>query len=234
VTKAQTSPADVAAGVQLTSTLKADAATVAELVELLTDAYGDAYMAGAHAAQMQGAAVLTADLAQALATVNWSAWKPGYAAAADKVKGAGLADLLGQADITIKGITETNLERMGNALSQGLANGDDVGTIARTIGDLTTSAGNAQAQLIAVTEVARAQIAGTVDQFTEAGIDQFDLLTESDACAECLDVADDNPHDLSDSDAYPPIHPRCRCAITAVVKTGGGDAPTEEDADDDE
>lgn len=207
-------------------------ATVAQATSILKDLYGDSYLAGVHAAddQLGSAAVITSDLDGVLAGMSWDNWEPGYAAAADKVSGAGLSELLDQADITIKGVTQTNLERMGNALAQGLSQGLGPDEISRSIRDLTTTAGNSQAQLISVTETARAQSAGTLDTFTDSGIAQFDGIAESDACPICLDWVDENPHDLGDD--VPPLHPRCRCAIAAVVNTSASSVPTDDDDDD--
>lgn len=228
-------PDDDDANSEFQASLTARPATVAQATSILKDLYGDSYLAGVHAAadQLGGAAVITSDLDGVLAPMSWDSWEPGYAAAADKVSGTGLSELLDQADITIKGVTKTNLERMGNALAQGLSQGLGPDEIGRTIRDLTTSAGNSQAQLISVTETARAQSAGTLDTFTDSGITQFDGIAESDACPVCLDWVDENPHDLGDE--VPPIHPRCRCAIAAVVNTSASSAPVddEDDSDDD-
>jgi SPP1 gp7 family putative phage head morphogenesis protein len=148
------------------------------------------------------------------------------------VSGAGLQALLGQADVQISGFSDTMLTRLGNALAQGLAAGDSTGTISASIQSTFDDVAASQADLIAVTEVARAQTAGTIDAYNDSGIGRFDLITEADACPVCLDVESDNPHDVDDSDAQPPIHPRCRCAVTAVITTGASSDETDDSSDD--
>lgn len=123
--------------------------------------------------------------------------------------------MLDQAEITVKGITDTNLDRIGQALANGIARGDSVDTIAQAIGDMVGGETNQRAEMIARTEVSRAMAQATVDTYTQNGIEEVDLLV-MDPCPECELIAEDNPHPLADAPKVP-IHPNCRCALGPVI-----------------
>ena len=155
--------------------------------------------------------------------INWDTWKPGDTEAALKTADGGLKDLLDQVNLTIKGINETTMDRLGNILSEGLAAGNGPNDIARDMRDYIDDP--ARAEMIATTEANRAQTDATSDQLQEMGFSQFDWLAYDGACEECLDLEDNNPWDM-DSD-QPPDHPNCRCSIV-----GSGEATQSEDSGD--
>lgn len=122
-------------------------------------------------------------------------------------------DLLDRAGITIKNITDTQMDQISTAVRDGLMNGDPASVIAGRI-----NAGlldEPRAQLIAVTEGNRAYNAATTDSYQAAGISQFNWNAYDDACPECLDLEAGSPYDVSDE--TPPDHPNCRCFQTAVI-----------------
>lgn len=147
--------------------------------------------------------------------IDWDTWKPGDTEAALKTADGGLKDLLDQVNLTIRGIDDTTMNRLGNILSEGLAAGNGPDDIARDMRDYVGDP--ARAEMIATTEANRAQTDATSDQLQEMGFSQFDWLAYDGACEECLDLEDNNPWDM-DSD-QPPDHPNCRCSIV-----GSGEA----------
>ena len=155
--------------------------------------------------------------------IDWDTWKPGDTEAALKTADGGLKDLLDQVNLTIRGIDDTTMNRLGNILSDGLAAGNGPDDIARDMRDYVGDP--ARAEMIATTEANRAQTDATSDQLQEMGFNQFDWLAYDGACEECLDLEDNNPWDM-DSD-QPPDHPNCRCSIVGSVEA----TPSEDSGD---
>ena len=148
--------------------------------------------------------------------INWDTWTPGDTEAALKTADGGLSDLLDQVNLTIRGINDTTMNRLGNILSDGLAAGNGPNDIARDMRDYIEDP--ARAEMIATTEANRAQTAATSEQLDAMGFSQFDWLAYDGACDECLDQEAQNPHDLSDD--QPPGHPNCRCSIVGSGEAG--------------
>lgn len=201
-----------------------------DVAGVLDGLYTDAYLAGTKSAVDQlGGAIISTDLSQAVTSINWDTWKPGHARAAAKVAAddhsSGLARLLADADITINGIEGTRLDNLARVLADALANGDSVDTLAGALSDLTSS--TAQAELIAVTETARAMSAASIDLYRANGADGFDVLLGSNPCAVCEDEAQNNPHSLGDDP--PPYHPRCQCAVAGSFTVPSPDGDTSQE-----
>lgn len=187
--------------------------STAELEKVLSDLHGDAYLQGAH----EAATATNGDVPAFLRPVvegmpddYWDKWKPGFADAAVKDADGGLKELLDQADVTIKGLTDSAIDRMGNVLADGLARGDSFQTTAKAVTDIV--ADPARADVIANTEFARAMSAANVDTYAANGVEQVDWIAEDDACQACLDNEDGSPYDLGDAPTVPE-HPDCRCAV---------------------
>jgi SPP1 gp7 family putative phage head morphogenesis protein len=151
------------------------------------------------------------------AGIDWNNWQPGDIGAAAQTADGALRDLLDDQDIIIRSILDTNLDRMGNVIGDGLARGASVDEIARNISDLLTDP--SRAEMIATTEANRAQTAAAAEQLDAMGYTQFDWMAYDGACDECLDEEANNPHDLSDD--QPPGHPNCRCAIVGSGEVSG-------------
>ena len=185
------------------------------MVKAIRDIYGDSGMAGTIAAiqQVGSGAAVGSGIAGLVSDMDWSKWVPGHPSAALKVANGGLRDLLQGANINLKGIDRTTLDRLGNALADGLTNGSTSKEIASALNDIVGDPH--RAQMIATTESNRAFVASTIDNYRESGVEQFDWLAYDDACPECADAEANNPHDLSDD--TPPAHPNCRCAVAAVI-----------------
>lgn len=139
----------------------------------------------------------------------WDTWVPGDEAASDLLDNGGLRTLLDAVELTIKGMTDTTLDRMGTLLAEGAARGDSVDTIARALGDIVDDP--KRAYQIADTELARAMSAATTDVMRGNGTETMDWLVSDGCCDECREGEADSPHPLSDADLIP-AHPGCRCA----------------------
>ena len=191
---------------------------LSDLTDALNAAYGDSYVTGLMVAAQQTGASVVAGLGQMALPSSpaewasfWDAWKPGNAPAADLLSDGGLEDLLARTDVTISGIEGTTLDRLGNLLADGVANGDSVDTIAGTLGDFVDNPD--RAYQIADTETARAVSSAAVDGYEAAGVQEVDWLVSPGACQECQDYADAGPYVLGDAPAQP-AHPVCRCSYS--------------------
>ena len=188
------------------------------LAGVLHNIYADAWVAGQRvAADMAGTRVGgTSTMAVYANDIDWNAWKPGDADAALKAADGGLRAMLDAADVTVKDIGQSTIDRIGNVIGQGLDNGDSNATIASAINDLIDDP--ARADLIASTETARAMNESQADQYQTLGFSQFEWIAYDGACEICQDAEDNNPHDWSDD--RPPGHPRCRCGLVGIGDTG--------------
>lgn len=140
----------------------------------------------------------------------WNTWAPGDIHASQLLDDGGFQELLGS--ISIKGMDDTLLSRMGTALAEGAARGDSVDTIARSLGSIVDDP--KRAYTIANTELARAISAASNATYLANGIRQWNWLLSPGACPLCQDKAAADPHDMGDP--YPPAHPHCRCSSSPV------------------
>ena len=146
--------------------------------------------------------------------------------------GGNFQELLGKRNITLQGISDTSVQRINNAIQNGIANGNT----AKEIGDSLSAIINdpTRADVIAITETNRAYNASFVDQLQQTGYDQFEWLAYEGACDNCLEQ--EGLHDISDD--YPPEHPSCRCvavmpqdATSSDQTTDSSDSPDSANAD---
>lgn len=197
-----------------------------DLEQILRQMIADGYLAGLHTASTQSGGYITSELGQVAADVDWSAWTPGDADAALAAADGGLAELLDQAGITVRGISGTLLDQLGNVIADGLAAGDNLDSIASSLFGIVGD--ESRAERIAHTETARAVDVATMDTYAANGIGQYEVLVADGACSECEDIADGNPYPVDDGGQVP-VHPWCRCA-SAPIYTPGADegAPVEQ------
>ncbi len=172
----------------------------------LTGVYGAGVQLGDDSVDVGGSAGV------AVASTDWGSWVPGDASASSLVADGGLHDLLNTADITVKGIADSVLDQVGNRIAAGLGDGWSSEKIGRNISDLIGS--DSRAMMIAHTEVARAQTAGSMEAYRASGVGTWDLITSDGACIFCLSIAEANPHPVMDTGDTPPEHPWCRCAAS--------------------
>lgn len=190
----------------------------AQLVAVLRELYGDAYLAGSHvAAKLAGGSVVAA-LTDIESDVDWGKWSPGWGEAAAKDASGGLARLLAQAEVTIRGITDSALDRLGDTLAAGIKAGDSGDTIAAAM--RAQLADPKRCELVTRTEVARAMTAASMDTYAENGVELVQMLT-ADPCPECEALADETANGVTiDQAPQPPIHPNCRCSLAPVIGAG--------------
>jgi hypothetical protein len=160
--------------------------------------------------------------------VDWGAWKPGDYEAAEQVAGPGLRQLLAETGVRIKSITDSRLEELSDVLERTLASDEttremngpkpltlSVQSLTEQLKDVLDNPVNAE--LVAWTEISRAQSAAAEREYAESGVIEVDLSTAHDdrVCPICDAVADENPHPLGS--VHLPLHPRERCALVPAA-----------------
>ena len=181
------------------------------LGDLLRKIYAEGYLSGVKAAA-DSANVDIKVIDQTTGTaggINWDTWKPGNPEAASLVADGGLQDLLDSADLVLQGITDTTVDELGNVLSRGLGDGLSPDSIARMMRDYLDG-DNSRAEIIATTELNRAQTQAQGDELQGLGFDRFEWIAYDSACEICSE-RDGNV--FMWDDPMPPEHPMCRCSI---------------------
>lgn len=220
-----------AAGADPAEHVRALSVDTSGLDTLLREMYGDAWLVGYHAGELSiekaGGAPRQVAWASSIDTavpsaVDWDAWVPGSPdaaalAAASADGSTGLARLLVDAGVTIRGIEGTTLDTLGNTLAASLARGDSVATAAADLDVILNN--RARAEIIAQTEMARAMTAATLDSYRENAIEAREWLLSDGACPLCEENADAGVVLLSDDfpNGDAPVHPSCVCAEAPVV-----------------
>jgi SPP1 gp7 family putative phage head morphogenesis protein len=201
---------------QIASTSLASAlsqkANTAQFEEVLNALWSDAYSAGHAAGRVQTGIDIKA----------LDGFTPGEALG-PMPSGLSWTEALLQANIELRGITRTTLDRMGKLIVDGVANGTTVDRLARDIDDYLGD--SKRAELIAHTETARMATLGSEAAYRDAGVSQWNLVISAGACPVCIGIAANNPHRVGDRN-QPPVHPRCRCAMAPVetsIKNPFGD-----------
>lgn len=202
----------------------------------IADARADGYASGALALAAEEDVAALGVLATGEAEYGsikqyWDDWKPGDVRASELLDNGGFKSLLDDAGVTVQGIADTTLDRMGTLLADGAAKGLSVDELADQLHSLVNDPNRAYS--IANTELARATSAATADTFEENGIEQWEWLVSDGACDECEAEADSGPRSLGDD--QPPLHPSCRCAMTPVPGSYRAPEPrADEDVPDDQ
>jgi hypothetical protein len=163
--------------------------------------------------QAAGAAVLQSIYQDATdVATQYAVGKFGPDAVLDQLPG--MNDLLAQANITIKGITDTQMDQIATAIRDGLVNGSGLQTITANINDVLGDP--ARAQMIAETETNRGYATATMDTYTANGVAEYNYVAYDSACATCQDAEDDSPYQVG-AGPQPPLHPNCECYTDAVT-----------------
>jgi hypothetical protein len=201
---------------------RASAALIRALSGILPNAWTEGWVLG----QLSAQAVLNDG------QIDWGAWKPGDHRAATAIAGPGLQQLLAERQIRIKSIAATRLQELADVLEATLASDVterpllpaplppqlSVGSLAAQLRDVLDMP--ERAQLVAQTEIARAQAEASRVVYRETGRAEVEISTAEDdkVCPVCAAAEEAGPHPIGQPPMVP-IHPRCRCAELPVLVT---------------
>lgn len=188
--------------------------------DVLVEEYGDAYVAGGHAALT----TLPGDSPVAPgwdSMVDWQSWAPGLAATAIGLALAdgsrGLADLTGSVADVLDGLRTTTIDRLTDALVEGSDAGESQ---ARLVVRLeAVLADGTRAETIALTEGNRSMATSTTDAFRDNGIAGREWVALDDPCPECqaMDgLRAGNDEQFPDGNEIPQ-HPSCLCSYLPIT-----------------
>jgi SPP1 gp7 family putative phage head morphogenesis protein len=197
-------------------------------VGTLTDLYVDAYAVGAQQAQVfattvEKSPVVAPPTIDPQGSIDWSSWTPGDIAGAQALlagpdAGYGLRQLLSQADVTIKSISDNRIGDLAQAIADNIASGatnSDLSAVVATILD-----DPARADMVAATEVTRSLVSGEYDQYTAMGVQFVAFLSAEDTrvCVLCQENEDQGALPITQDfvNGAPPTHPNCRCTIVPM------------------
>lgn len=154
--------------------------------------------------------------------IDWSTWEPGDQVTAALLKPKkGLQRLIGAQNVTIKDMTSTTLNQLGNALGEAVAMGMSARTASRHI--KKTLAHPSRALMIAITESNRAMNYAAVDRYKESGIQEMRWLVfdPCDICAQNANQVAPIGEPFKSGHIRPPAHPNCRCATAPIIPDFG-------------
>jgi len=201
------------------------------LVASLTPLYADGWVLGQRAGDYMIAKakkIIKADTAYApayefggssssLLVTDWGSWTPGNASAAALVKPAGgLQRLLDTRGLTIDGVSNTKLDRIGTVLGNALQLGITPKQVSIMVDQVINDP--QQALTIAQTEMSRAVVQAELTQYQESGVEMVEWLV-ADPCEDCQVNLNASPisidADWPNGDA--PVHPNCMCDIAPYI-----------------
>lgn len=173
------------------------------LEQVMTNAWADAYNAGTLAAKVQMGNVPT----------GWDAWKPGMTDA-NKITALEWKETLSNARITLKGITDTTMDRLAYRIADGVNAGDPSDTIARSLNELLDDP--ERATKIAQTETARMLTNAAMDQYALFGVAEWTWVTSAGACPAVCAPNEGKHYPVGET--LIPAHPYCRCAASPLIE----------------
>lgn len=188
------------------------------LKKVLTRLYGDAYMQGAHtAAQAAHGEMPPWTNAVVLPDGYWEHWTPGVGEEAVGVAGPGLSDLLVEAHHWIKEITDTEVDRIGDAIQQAVHGGGSLAEAKDLVQEIVHD--EKRAYLIAETEYARASTLARRQTYRLNNVPYVGWLHQPGACGLCLQNQADSPIPITAQwpNGNVPVHPHCRCVEIPVL-----------------
>lgn len=199
---------------------RASQAVTRALTRVLTRLWTEAWVLGQRSAEALSGG----------GTVEWGDWKPGDYRAAEVIAGPGLRQLLDASGIRIKSIADSRVEELADVLERTLASDEtkrqplpaplepslSVGDLARQLRDVLDRPD--RAELVAHTEIARAQSEASRTVYAETGVSEVEISTAEDAkvCPVCEAAQELGAHPLG-APPMVPLHPRCRCAELPVL-----------------
>lgn len=136
----------------------------------------------------------------------------------DALRNGALAQALALLKIELKGVSQTSVDRIGNALADAIVSGEGSGKAAEAIAPILND--QKRAQVIARTEIARAMESALLAQAKAQGGMDKEWLDAPNACPICQANTAEGviPIDQSfgSGDPNPPAHPNCRCALALI------------------
>lgn len=186
-----------------------------KLHDVLTRLYGDAYMQGAHeAAEAASGEMPPWTRAVPVPEGYWHHWEPGIGREASNVAGGALSDILRQRDQWIREITDTEVDRIGEAIRQCVHGGKRMAECIAEVDGIVHD--EKRAWLIAETEYCRAMAAAAMETYRLNRVPMLKWLHEPTACHLCMENAAASPQPSADP-RWPngglPVHPHERCAV---------------------
>lgn len=177
--------------------------------------YGEGYMQGSHeAAQAADGAMPPWTVTVPIPADYWETWTPGVGEQAATQAQGGLAALLRDEGIWIKEMTDTQVDRIGEAIAAGIAKGFPVMEVTAQVDAIVNDA--ERAYLIAETEYCRAMGLAAMETYRLNNVPELKWLHEPGACSRCLANAVVSPQPTSNPQ-WPfggiPVHPHERCAV---------------------
>lgn len=158
--------------------------------------------------------------------IDWALWNPGDEAAALLLRPTrAFQRFLASFGITLKELTNTTVNDIGNSLADALEQGLSANQAAKLI--RRNVASSSRALMIAITEQNRAMSAATINRYREMQIGQMEWEV-SDPCDKCAINAGQVVTiggTFNSGDTQPPAHPNCRCALLPVIPDFGADIP---------
>jgi ADP-ribose pyrophosphatase YjhB (NUDIX family) len=170
-----------------------------QLEDVITRLYKDAMREGTREAQK---------------TLVVKAWHPGKG---QKFSSPKLEDLLRNAGVVVRGIAETEVKRIGEAIQRGLEEDWTLDQITAAVDAIVHDPD--RAMMIAETEYSRAATAAHREVYVRNGVTHVQWLHKPGACEACMENARVSPIPITST--WPsgdvPVHPWCRCAEAPYV-----------------
>ena len=158
--------------------------------------------------------------------IDWSLWSPGDEAAALLLRPSkAFQRFLNSFGITLKELTNTTINDIGNSIADALEQGLSANQAAKLI--KRNVASSSRALMIAITEQNRAMSAATINRYKEMPIMEMEWEV-SDPCDKCAQNANQVVPvggTFNSGNTQPPAHPNCRCALLPVIPDFGDEIP---------
>lgn len=184
------------------------------LAAVLLALYGDAVLQGAYEASQASRKPLP-DLG--LPEGYWTDWVPGHGELAGQLPGEALQDLLRQEGITLRGISDTQINRIADVIASAVREGTPMKDTVARVDEIIHDA--KRAALIATTEFARAEAAARRAFYRANHVAKVAWVAYPDCCVLCRENADASPIPIRDEWPHgdPPVHPACRCGLVPAL-----------------
>ena len=196
------------------------------LMGVLERVYAEGWVTGEAAADEAIAKAKEARKAADDDLIDWSTWNPGDEAAALLLRPTrAFQRFLASFGITLKELTNTTVNDIGNSIADALEQGLSANQAAKLI--RRNVATSSRALMIAITEQNRAMSAATINRYREMQIGQMEWEV-SDPCDKCaMNAGQVVPigGTFNSGDTQPPAHPNCRCALLPVIPDFSADIP---------